>query len=90
MKNETVFTTITLVAGQECKIVEMKMGHYWIAEFKMIVTKENEYPMSAYLMQQILIIDGEKRSLEYLSELTIDDSIAINEVLQALFLKLPK
>ena len=86
---DDIFTTITLMDGRECSILNMKAGHYCMAAFKFGLAEDNKHPKEAYLVKEILIIDGKKRDLDYIDELSIDDFIAINEVLEAIMAKVP-
>lgn len=86
---EEIFTTITLLDGRECSILNIKVGHYYMSSFKFTFQGDNKHPLEAYLMREILIIDGEKRDFDYIDDLSIDDFLTINEVLEAIFAKIP-
>ena len=89
MKQEDIFETITLMDGRKCSILRMKAGHYYMAALKFQLAENNKHPQEAYLIREVLIIDGKKRNLEYIDELSIDDFIAINEVLTTIMAKIP-
>ena len=90
MNKQDIFTTITLMDGRECSILNIKAGHFYMSNFKFnFVNDGSQHPESAYLMREILIIDGKKRDFDYIDEISIDDFIAINEVLEAIMAKVP-
>jgi hypothetical protein len=91
MKNETVtklFTTVSLLNGSKCGVLEVKSAHIFIANFRLSIQKKTEYDFTYFLFQQILLIDNKKITDEQLLNLSIDDFILISEVMDAAFKKI--
>lgn len=89
MDEKDIFTTITLLDGRKCSILNIKAGHFYVSSLKFRLAEDNKYPQDVYLMREILIIDGKKREFDYIYDLSIDDFLAINEVIEAIMAKVP-
>lgn len=86
---DDIFTTITLMDGRKCDILNIKAGHFYMSSLKFRLEESPTRSQEAYLMREILIIDGKKRDLDYLDEISIDDFLAISEVVEAIMAKVP-
>jgi len=94
MKN--IFTTITLSNGDKCEILELTTQHIMSACHsheiynKKIDDVLDHLPASTFFIQQIIYIDGKRKSIEYFVNLSIDDFNLICDAIEALFKTIPK
>lgn len=83
-----IFTSITLSNGSKCDILELKASMIWKATFKQMNNLQMEYDLIPFLLEQILIIDGEKTDMEFIGNMNYDDYMDITEVLNVFMTKL--
>lgn len=81
MTQQKSFSKITLLNGDSCEIFEPKAIHLMRANFQMLLLdKENKVGIVAYIIQQIISVNGKQPTLEYIFDLCIDDYSSINNV----------
>ena len=84
-----VFTSITLMDGSKCDILELKVYMIWIATFRQSKKPEMEVDITPFILEQIIRIDGKTTSIDALGDMGMDDYSKILDVVSVLMNKLP-
>lgn len=82
------FSSVKLLEGVTCDILDITPMVLWRATLNCSLQKE--FDITPFVLEQILLFDGEKRDLDYIENLYIDDYLKISEVVTVLLSKLPK
>lgn len=77
----SIFTTITLQDGSKCDILELTPWMIWKAAFNQQLNLEMKYDLVPFILEQILIIDGKKASIEFIGNINYQDYMQITEIL---------
>lgn len=83
-----IFTSIKLLNGDKCDILEIKAVHIWKAQTALAFSTKKDLGVFPFLLQQILLINGKCPSIEYLEDIMIDDYLEINAVVDVYFKKI--
>jgi hypothetical protein len=86
------FTTITLSNGDVCDIFEPIASHMMKAQKEQVETvrsnpKMDELGPAPFFIRQVITINSNRPSLQYVTGMAIDDYLAINDVITILFKK---
>ncbi len=79
-----IFSSIALSDGRKCSIVEITPSHIWRAQHRVSYNNPENFHITAFILEQIVIIDGVKQSLDDLDQLSIKDYTEINQVVTVL------
>ncbi len=85
MKDE-IFTTVELLNGDKIDVLFCKGLHMtkaqWKYQFHTQIAKDVEYDIVPFIMEQLCLVNGKQKGIEYYVELMIDDYIKISDALQ--------
>lgn len=70
-------TTMTLISGDSVEIIQPRGMNYARAVYKYRIQKE--YDVCPFLMEELVLINGEKKPLQFYLDMFCDDYIKISE-----------
>lgn len=83
MKKRTPFSKLTLTNADECSIYEARAIDLMRAGFQMALhDSNNQVGMVAYILEQIITINGKNATLDYIFDLSIEDYNSIMNVVE--------